>query len=55
MITKNSLPVEPSLTRTRPGIDLHVLGSSGDEGQLLAGEGREERHLGEVVEEGISA
>ena len=55
MITKNSLPVAPSLTRTRPGVDLHVLGPAGDEGELLAGEGGEERHLGEVSEEGITA
>ena len=36
-------------------IDLHVLGPSSDEGELLAGEGGEEGDLREVPEEGVVA
>ena len=38
-----------------PGVDLHVLGPAGDEGELLAGEGGEEGYLREVPEKGVVA
>ena len=54
-ITKNSWPVSPSVTSALPAGDPDVLGPPGDQLELLAGAGREQRDLLEVVDEGVAA
>ena len=54
-ITKNSLPVSPSLTRTLPGVDLHVLGPSATSWRSLREQAEKSGTCGEVVDEGVTA